>query len=136
MAMNKTILKAISCIVLSCVFVTAVPGTIALAVGTATEGVEAARGTGVPTNLANGDNSLVRRGIDIMLYAIGIVSVIMLIIGGFKYVVSGGQKESVTNAKNTILYAIVGLLIAIFSYAIVHFVISAAVGGGGSTTNI
>lgn len=101
--------------------------------GGAGGGVESARGTGVPTNLANGDGSLVKRVINIMLYAIGVVSVIMLIMGGFRYVISGGQKEAVTAAKNTILYAIVGLLVAIFAYAIIKFVIGAAIGTDSAT---
>lgn len=106
---------------------------LAIGEGGALGGVESARGDGVPTNLANGDESLIRRIINIMLYAIGVISVVMLIFGGFRYVISGGQKEAVTAAKNTILYAIVGLLIAIFAYAIVQFVIGAVVGGGSST---
>ena len=44
-----------------------------------------------------------------MLFGVGVLSVVMLIFGGFRYVISGGKKESVTNAKNTILYAIIGL---------------------------
>jgi hypothetical protein len=83
--------------------------------GGAIGGVNSARGYGVPTDLASGDGSIIRRAINLMLYAVGVISVIMLIYGGFRYVVSGGQKESVTAAKNTILYAIVGLLIAIFA---------------------
>lgn len=101
--------------------------------GGAVGGVNAARGTGVPSNLANGDGSIIRRGINLMLYGIGILSVVMLIYGGFLYIVSGGQKEKVTSAKNTILYAVIGLLIAIFAYAIIHFVINIAIGGGNAT---
>ena len=96
--------------------------------GGAIGGINSARGDGVPDNLAFGDDSIIRRGINLMLYAVGVISVIMLIYGGFRYVISGGQKESVTAAKNTILYAIVGLIISIFAYAIVKFVISAVVG--------
>ncbi|OYX42847.1 hypothetical protein B7Y94_02790 [Candidatus Saccharibacteria bacterium 32-49-12] len=96
--------------------------------GGAISGINSAQGDGVPTNFAGGDGSIVRRIINIMLYAIGVISVIMLIFGGFRYVISGGQKEAVTAAKNTILYAIVGLLVAIFAYAIVRFVIGAAIG--------
>ncbi|MDO4781278.1 MAG: hypothetical protein Q4A34_02730 [Candidatus Saccharibacteria bacterium] len=107
--------------------------TLALGEGGPAQSIEVARGTGVPTNLANGDGSLVRRIIDIMLLSITIVSVIMLIIGGFRYVVSGGQKESVTAAKNTILYAIVGLLIALFAFAIIKFVLNVALTGNGGT---
>lgn len=111
------------------------PAAAAIGEGGAPSGINAARGDNVPSNLANGDGSIVRRVINLMLYGIGALSVIMLIFGGFRYIVSGGKKESVTNAKNTILYAIIGLLIALFAYAIVNFVVITAI-GGGSTTDI
>ena len=101
--------------------------------GGALGGIDSARGTGVPTNLMDGDGSIVSRVINIFLYIVGVVSVIMLIYGGFRYVISGGQKEAITSAKNTILYAIVGLLIAIFAYAIIRFVLGAALGLDGGT---
>ena len=82
----------------------------ALGEGGAPAGINAARGDNTPSNLANGDSSIVRRAINIMLFGVGVLSVVMLIFGGFRYVISGGKKESVTNAKNTILYAIIGLL--------------------------
>lgn len=108
---------------------------MAIGEGGAPSGINAARGDNVPSNLANGDQSIVRRVINLMLYGVGALSVIMLIFGGFRYIVSGGKKESVTNAKNTILYAIIGLLISLFAYAIINFVVSTAI-GGGSTTDI
>ena len=107
----------------------------ALGEGGAPAGVNAARGDNTPSNLVNGDSSIVRRAINIMLFGVGVLSVVMLIFGGFRYVISGGKKESVTNAKNTILYAIIGLLVAVFAYAIINFILSAAL-SGGSTTNV
>jgi len=107
----------------------------ALGEGGAPAGVNAARGDNTPSNLVNGDSSIVRRAINIMLFGVGVLSVVMLIFGGFRYVVSGGKKESVTNAKNTILYAIIGLLVAVFAYAIINFILGAAL-SGGSTTNV
>lgn len=107
----------------------------ALGEGGAPAGVNAARGDNTPTNLINGDTSIVKRGINIMLFGVGVLSVIMLIFGGFRYVISGGKKESVTNAKNTILYAIIGLLVAVFAYAIINFILGAAL-SDGSTTNV
>jgi len=59
------------------------------------------------------------------LYLIGAVSVLMLIYGGIRYTISGGDSASVTAAKNTILYAIVGIIVALLAYAIVNFVIGA-----------
>ena len=107
----------------------------ALGEGGAPAGINAARGDNTPSNLVNGDSSIVRRAINIMLFGVGVLSVVMLIFGGFRYVISGGKKESVTNAKNTILYAIIGLLVAVFAYAIINFILSAAL-SGGSTTNV
>lgn len=105
---------------------------LALGEGGPQGALELARGDGVPTNLMEGDGSLVRRIINFMLIGIAIISVVMLIVGGFRYVVSGGQKEAVNSAKNTILYAIVGLLIALFAYAIIKFVVNVALSGGSS----
>ena len=59
----------------------------------------------------------------ILLFLIGAISVIMIIIGGFRYVISQGDSGAVTSAKNTILYAVIGLIVAIFAWAIVDFVI-------------
>jgi hypothetical protein len=52
----------------------------------------------------------------------------MLIYGGIRYTTSGGNANSVTAAKNTILYAIIGLVVAIFAYAIVNWVLDAVLG--------
>ncbi len=59
------------------------------------------------------------------LYIIGAVSVLMLIYGGIRYTASGGNEKNVTAAKNTILYAIVGIVVAVLAFAIVNFVLTA-----------
>ena len=71
----------------------------------------------------DGSDGLVKTVINIMLWVIGIISVIMIIIGGIRYATSNGDSNSASGAKNTILYSVIGLVIAIFSYAIVDFVI-------------
>ena len=86
-------------------------------------GVGAAKGADVPESIS-GDDGLVTKIINILLWAIGIVSVIMLIIGGFRYATSNGDSNQVTAAKNTIMYAVIGLVIATFAYAIVNFVLA------------
>lgn len=63
--------------------------------------------------------------INIALYVLGIIAVIMIIIGAFRYVLSGGDAGAVTAAKNTIFYAVIGLVVAILSFVIVNFVIGA-----------
>lgn len=57
---------------------------------------------------------------------VGIVSVIMIVVGGFKYITSGGASDKVTGAKNTIIYAIIGLVIVALAQFIVRFVVSRA----------
>jgi cytochrome bd-type quinol oxidase subunit 2 len=59
---------------------------------------------------------------NIMLFLVGIISVIMLIVGGIRYVVSGGDQNAVQGAKNTILYAIIGIVVAFLAFAAVRFV--------------
>ncbi len=62
--------------------------------------------------------------INILSILVGAVSVIMIIIGGFRYVISNGDSNGLSGAKNTILYAIVGLVIVIFAQSIVRFVLT------------
>ena len=62
--------------------------------------------------------------INTILYILGIAAVIMIVIGGFRYVVSNGDSASITAAKNTIFYAVIGLVVAILAFTIVNFVVS------------
>ena len=88
------------------------------------EGAKAAQCDGCPSDLF-GNTGVFRQVTNTILYIVGIIAVIMLIIGGIKYVVSGGDSKKVTDAKNTVLYAIIGLVVCFLAYAIVNFVISA-----------
>ena len=85
-------------------------------------GAECARGNEQPADLFGGNNSIFGRVTNILLFLVGAISVIMLIIGGIRYVISGGDQAQVTAAKNTILYAIVGIVVAFLAYAAVAFV--------------
>ena len=94
------------------------------------DGVNAARGDGQPAELL-GDTGILTTITNILLFVIGALSVLMLIIGGLRYVISGGNASAVTAAKNTILYAIVGLIIAFLAYAAINFVLGAVAPGSG-----
>ena len=59
-----------------------------------------------------------------MLFLAGAVAVIVIIIGGIRYVMSSGDAGQVQSAKNTILYAVIGLIVVIMAYAIVNFVVT------------
>lgn len=63
--------------------------------------------------------------INVLLGLIGVVAVIMLIYGGFRYVLSAGDEKATKAARETILFAVVGIVIAILAFAIVNFVIGA-----------
>lgn len=74
-------------------------------------------------------NSLITTVINIFSVIVGIVAVIMIVYGGFKYITSGGDSGNITGAKNTILFAIVGLIIVALAQIIVRFVLYRAVSG-------
>lgn len=60
----------------------------------------------------------------LLLWIIGVVAVIMLVVGGLRYITSNGNPEQIKSAKNTVMYAIVGLVVAMMGYAIVTYVVS------------
>lgn len=59
-----------------------------------------------------------------VVYITGAVSIVMVIVGGIKYTLASGNSEAVSGAKRTIMYALIGLAVAILSQAIVTFVLS------------
>ena len=71
----------------------------------------------------NSFSSVLTTVTNILLFLMGAVSVIMIIIGGFMYVTAAGDAGRIKTAKNTILYAVIGLIVAIFAWAIVSFVV-------------
>ncbi len=62
--------------------------------------------------------------INALLGIIGLVAVLFIIIGGFRYVAASGNPDQLQGAKNSILYGVIGLGVAILSWAIVNFVIT------------
>lgn len=62
--------------------------------------------------------------INLLIYAIGMIAVIMIVIGGIRYTTSAGDQSKMGGAKNTIMYAIIGLVVAVMAYVIVGFVIN------------
>lgn len=121
---------------LSCFAVLGAPLTTLAFNGSIQDGANAAKGNDQATNLF-GASGMFTTITNILLFIVGAVSVIMIIIGGLRYVTSGGNSASVSAAKNTILYAVVGIVIAILAYALINFVIGSFTGGaGGGGTNV
>jgi hypothetical protein len=69
-------------------------------------------------------NDIVHSIVNLLSAIVGIAAVIMIIVGGFRYITSGGNDASVTSAKNTILYAIIGLVVVALAQIIVRFTLS------------
>lgn len=83
--------------------------------------------TGTDCTTANADatiNNTIRRAIQIFQIVVGLISVFMLIFGGLKYITSGGESSGVSGAKNTILYAVIGLVVVALAQVIVQFVLN------------
>lgn len=68
---------------------------------------------------------LIGNTINGFLILAGTVAVLFIIIGGFQYITSAGNPDGIYKAKQTLLYAIIGLIVVILSFAIVKFVINA-----------
>lgn len=67
--------------------------------------------------------TLVQNIIGILLWAVGLISVIMIVVGGIRYAISGGDASQIKSARETIIYAVAGLVVALLAYAIVRFVL-------------
>lgn len=109
------------------VVVLAVPAPTALQAATADvcEGVGLASGqAGCGTDASPQINNAIATAVNIVSVMVGIAAVIMIIIGGFKYITSGGDSSNISSAKNTILYAVVGLIIVALAQVIVRFVVA------------
>ena len=73
-------------------------------------------------------NGIITTVVNIFSAIVGVVSVLMIIYGGFKYISSGGDSGKVTEAKNTIIYAVIGLVIVALAQFIVQFVLNKVTG--------
>jgi len=85
-------------------------------------GAACAKPNGVSDNLF-GSGGIFQQISNTLIFLVGAIAVIMLIIGGLRYVTSNGEAASIKGAKDTITYAIIGIIVAILSYALVSFVI-------------
>ncbi len=77
----------------------------------------------IDDNSLFGPGGIATRLVNLFSYIIAIAGVIVIIIGGFKYVISSGDQQNINNAKNTILYAVIGLAIAAVAQLFVRFVL-------------
>ena len=79
------------------------------------------------TNGGTDVNGLIRTAINLFSGVVGVVAVIMIVSAGFKYITSGGDSAKLTSAKNTLVYALIGIVIVVLSQSIVRFVLTKTV---------
>lgn len=78
-------------------------------------------------------NSIIETALRIFQIVVGIVSVVMIVMGGLRYITSGGETTAVGTAKNTILYALVGIVVVALAEIIIQFVLNRANNAGSGT---
>lgn len=74
-------------------------------------------------NKGSSVESVIKNVVNVLLMAVGIISVIMIIIGGILFTLSNGDASRIARARSTVIYAAVGLAVALLAGAIVNFVI-------------
>ena len=67
-------------------------------------------------------NGIIKTIVEVLLMAVGAISIIMIVIGGILFALSSGDAQKAAKARSTILYAVVGLIVSVFASAIVNFV--------------
>lgn len=76
--------------------------------------------------------NIIKVVVEVLLYIVGVISVIMLIVGGIRYTTSAGNSSQITAAKNTIMYALIGLVVSAIAIGIVQFVLTGITTGKSS----
>ena len=118
--MKKTIISAIALLLIavSALFLT---GHSLAACGGIDQGVTGGIACGPAAKSAP---EAIKTTINVLLYIVGIAAVIVIIVGGLRYVLSGGDPKNTAAAKDTIMYAAIGLAVSVLAYGIVNFVLS------------
>lgn len=71
-------------------------------------------------------NNAIKVAINLLSFFVGVAAIVMVIVAGLKFITAGGDTNKITSARNSIIYAIVGLVITAMSQVIVHFVLTNA----------
>ena len=86
------------------------------------KGIDTATTSEMKGKSIDGDDGLIKTVVNVLLWAVGILSVIMIIFRGLRYITSAGDASKTKSAQSTLTYSVVGLIVAIMAYAIVNMV--------------
>lgn len=84
---------------------------------------EGKNSTGESSDTNRDIKTVIKNVTNMALFIIGVAAVIVIIYSGIQFIIAAGNPQTVSKAKTTLIYAIVGLVVAIMAYAIVNFVI-------------
>lgn len=122
--MKKTVLSIalMICMVFgaSVLLTTSLPGNVSAQVS---DGIDIATTSEMKGKQIEGKGGLIQTIVNVLLWVVGALSVIMIIFSGIRYVTSAGDAAKTKAAQNSLIYAVVGLIVAIFAWAIVNMVI-------------
>lgn len=88
------------------------------------KGIDTATTSEMKGKSIDGDKGLIKTVVNVLLWAVGILSVIMIIFSGFRYITSAGDASKTKSARSTLIYSVVGLIVSIMAWAIVNMVIN------------
>ena len=69
------------------------------------------------------DSSEIKIILSILFAVLGAIALLVITLAGFRYIISRGEPQEIARAKNTIIYALIGLVVAILAFTIVNFVV-------------
>ena len=122
--MKKTVLSIalMICMVfgVSALLATSSSGSVSAQVS---DGIDIATTPEMKGKQIEGKGGLIQTVVNVLLWVVGALSVIMIIFSGIRYVTSAGDAAKTKAAQNSLIYAVVGLIVAIFAWAIVNMVI-------------
>jgi hypothetical protein len=88
------------------------------------KGIDTATTSEMQGKSIDGKDGLIKTVVNVLLWAVGVLSVIMIIFSGFRYITSSGDASKTKSAQSTLIYSVVGLIVAIMAWAIVNMVIN------------
>ena len=89
-------------------------------------GTSNASGVPVTNDPTQSINDTISQALKILSVAVGIISVVMIVVAGYRFMTSGGDTTKVASAKSTLMYALIGLVVVVLSQIIVIFVLGTA----------
>ena len=70
-----------------------------------------------------GKDGIITKVVTFLGFVVGVISVIILIVAGIRFAINGSNASEVTKARNTVIYAVVGIVVALVAQGVVQFIL-------------